>query len=263
VLLLAIKVLLSPILLGICVFAGHRWGAALSGWLLGLPLVSGPVSFFLLSEHGAGFAENAARGTLIGLVAAGVFCVVYTRIAESTEWWESLPVAAGAGLGATYLLARVHMGLGTTVLVVAALLVGLAMAADRPTKPTRPVGTTTRGLLLRMSIASAVVIGVTTASGLLGAQLSGLLTSVPVIIAIMATTSHHTVGSESTKGLLRGTVVGLWGGAAFFAVVSVLVLTVPPALTYIIASLAAVATAVVAERVARIRMSHRGRLSAT
>jgi len=41
---LAFKLLLTPALLGLVSLAGRRWGPAVSGWLVGLPLTSGPVA---------------------------------------------------------------------------------------------------------------------------------------------------------------------------------------------------------------------------
>ena len=44
---LVIKLLLTPILIGMVSLAGRRWGPAISGWFVGLPLTSGPVMLFL------------------------------------------------------------------------------------------------------------------------------------------------------------------------------------------------------------------------
>jgi hypothetical protein len=262
-LLLAIKALLSPLLLATCALVGRRWGMSVAGMMLGLPLVSGPVSALLLTQYGVGFAESAARGTLVGFVAAGVFCVSYGRIADSTRWWQSLPVAIGACLGAAYLLSRIHLGLGDSVLLVAALLMLLAMAADAPSSKSRPPTTSKRGLGLRMAIASVVVIGLTTSASVLGSQLAGMLATAPVVVAIMATTSHRRSGSDSAKGLLRGTVVGLWGGAAFFTVVAAFVTIAPPVLTYVAATAAAVAVGVAAGRIAHSRSTAHSQRPAT
>lgn len=44
---LALKLVLAPALIGAASLAGRRWGPAVSGWLVGLPLTSGPIAFFL------------------------------------------------------------------------------------------------------------------------------------------------------------------------------------------------------------------------
>ncbi len=45
--LLLLKLVLSPLLLLMATLAVRRWGAAVGGLLVGLPLTSGPVSIFL------------------------------------------------------------------------------------------------------------------------------------------------------------------------------------------------------------------------
>jgi hypothetical protein len=47
---LALKLVLTPTLIGATSLAGRKWGAAVSGWLVGLPLTSGPVALFLALE---------------------------------------------------------------------------------------------------------------------------------------------------------------------------------------------------------------------
>ena len=51
-LLLVFKLLLTPLLIGLVSLAGRRWGPGVSGWLVGLPLTSAPVSLFLTLEQG-------------------------------------------------------------------------------------------------------------------------------------------------------------------------------------------------------------------
>jgi hypothetical protein len=42
--LLALKFVLTPFLIGGASLAARRWGPATAGWLVGLPLTSGPVA---------------------------------------------------------------------------------------------------------------------------------------------------------------------------------------------------------------------------
>ena len=78
--LLAAKALLAPALLAACTFVAWKWGSAAGGWLLGLPLISGPVSVILLLEHGPQFAENALFRVGHALERALAFDVVPERL---------------------------------------------------------------------------------------------------------------------------------------------------------------------------------------
>ena len=83
---LALKLVLTPALIALASLAGRRWGPAVSGWLVGLPLTSGPVTFFLALNQGLAFAAAAAVGTLAGTISQAAFCLVCGLIA-----WRYLP----------------------------------------------------------------------------------------------------------------------------------------------------------------------------
>lgn len=75
-----IKLIAAPLLLALATLAARRWGTVLGGILIGLPLISGPISVFLAIENGAGFAVETARGALAGTVALAVFTCVYAAV---------------------------------------------------------------------------------------------------------------------------------------------------------------------------------------
>ena len=252
-LLVITKTLLTPILLALCTVVSRRWGDVVGGWLLGLPLASGPVSIFLLLQHGAGFAASAARFTLLGFVAVSVFCVSYLAMARTRSWTSSLVVAVAACLTATGALAFVHLSLAETIAAVAFALL-LASALMGRSGSSHPVASSSvRGVIVRMALATALVLGITASSGLLGGHVSGLLAPLPVLAALMAASAHRREGAQAVQGLLRGMVVGMWGGVAFFAVVAMLVGGQAPLATYVAAFVAAVLAGWAATRVASMQ----------
>ena len=54
--LLLIKLLVTPALIGGISLFARRWGPALAGWLVALPLTSGPVVTYVALEHGVPFS---------------------------------------------------------------------------------------------------------------------------------------------------------------------------------------------------------------
>jgi hypothetical protein len=251
---LAAKALIAPVLLVLAAIVEHKWGAAVGGWLLGLPLTSGPASFFLLTEHGPRFAENAARGMLLGLVGAGVFVAGYSLAAQARSWKRSLALAGIACLTVTFGLSQVHLTLMAT-LVFAAVVLGVVAVLARGPRPPASGPTFTpkasrRGLIFRMVVASSIVVGVSVASTVLGSVVSGMLATVPAITAVMAVSTHRSSGKDCARSMLRGSVAGMWGGAAFFAVVALLVMSETPGVTYLAAAVAAAAVAALTGRIA-------------
>src|SRR3984893_4106535 len=88
---LALKLVLTPALIGGATLAGRRWGQSVGGWLVGLPLTTGPVAFFIALDHGAAFAAAAVVGSLVGAIAEAAFSVAYGWSATRRAWAAALP----------------------------------------------------------------------------------------------------------------------------------------------------------------------------
>jgi hypothetical protein len=248
VVLLVMKVLLAPLLLAAGSFAAWRWGSAVGGWLLGLPLISGPVSVLLFVEHGPRFAESAARGTLLGLLATGAFIAGYSLLARRARWWLTLPLAYAACLAVAWGLSFVNLPISWAALLVLAVLAALSVASRRPAVcgPVRKSGVVS--MLVKMAFASVLVVAITSGAGALGPHLAGLLAPLPVLLAFGTACAHRSDGLEAVRGLLGGALAGSWGGAAFFAVVALELGVASPAVTYTLAMVAALAVAALAMR---------------
>src|SRR5438270_4777170 len=95
---LLLKLVLTPALIGGASLAARRWGHAVSGWVVGLPLTSGPIAFFLALERGTSFAAAAALGSLAGAIAEAAFCVAYALGARAA--WPTALTAAGVTFAA-------------------------------------------------------------------------------------------------------------------------------------------------------------------
>ena len=84
---LLFKLVLVPGLIALVTMAGRRFGPRVGGWLNALPLVAGPVLFFLALEQGDQFVARAALSTLAGLAAVAAFAVIYSWVATRRPWW--------------------------------------------------------------------------------------------------------------------------------------------------------------------------------
>ena len=81
--LLLLKLLLAPLLVGLATLAARRWGPKIGGIVVGLPLSTGPIFLFLAIDQGLGFAESVRRHSVrpgwAGRLRAGIHCRVSTR----------------------------------------------------------------------------------------------------------------------------------------------------------------------------------------
>jgi hypothetical protein len=56
--LLLLKLCLTPILIGGVSLAARRWDPSVGGWLVAMPLTSGPVALYIALDHGNAFAAG-------------------------------------------------------------------------------------------------------------------------------------------------------------------------------------------------------------
>jgi len=103
-----LKLVLTPLLIAAASLAGRRWGPAVGGWFVGLPLTSGPIALFLALDHGAGFAAAAAVGSLTGALAEAAFCLAYAAVARA-GWPRALAAATVTFAIAAALLQRASL----------------------------------------------------------------------------------------------------------------------------------------------------------
>ena len=215
-----LKLIATPLLVGAASLAARRWGHAVSGWVVGLPLTSGPIAFFLALDQGAGFAAAAALGSLAGTIGQAGFCVVYGRLVARHGWITA--VAAGS-LGfalLTLALQRVTLPAGAlALLVVAALAVTLvAMPSGRGGGA---VAAAPRwDIPGRMVVTTLLVLAITGAAPALGPRVSGLLATFPVYGAILASFADRRDDTAAGIRVLRGMLLGLFSFAGFFVVLS-------------------------------------------
>src|SRR5579864_3220159 len=130
---LLLKLLLTPLLVGLASWSGRRWGPVVGGWVVGLPLTSAPVAVILTAEHGTDFAATAALGILGGVASQAVFAVAYAQAARHRMWPIAL-VGGSAGFAAsTAVLSRAPLPLaGMVAVAVAALLLGMRLLPASP-----------------------------------------------------------------------------------------------------------------------------------
>ena len=218
---LALKLVLTPLLIGGASLGARRWGPLIGGWLVSLPLTSGPVALFLALDHGPAFAARAAEASVAGNIAIVAFCLAYAGAARRAGWPAAI-AAAGVGWLVTALALQPALALPVGVVFVlaeAALALGLR-AMPSSTRSAAPSVAPAWDLPLRMAIGTAVVVALTAAAPALGSSASGLLAMLPVIATVVATFTHRRDGPDEAIGVLRGVVTGLFGTAAFLAVVS-------------------------------------------
>jgi hypothetical protein len=218
-----LKLILAPSLVGIASLAGRRWGPAVSGWLVGLPMTSAPIAFLLALSHGTGFAASAALGTLSGTTAEVIFCLCYAWLSLRFDWPVALALASLSFAGSAFLIEHVTIPLLPLFLIqVAALMVGLrllptgvvVLRAETPPRWDMP---------MRMIMAAGFVLLVTGVAPIIGPRMTGLLAIFPLYTSILTAFAHHQHGPYAAVSVLRGLLFGLFAFTGFYLTLAALI----------------------------------------
>ena len=215
---LAIKLIVTPLMILVASLAGRRWGDALSGWIVGLPLTSGPVAVFLAIEHGTNFAAEASAGSLAGVIAQAAFCLGYA-LAASRGWPAGLIGGAGAYLAAAAALQAGQLAFWTLFVIALVTLIVVLRLLPRDARALKPARERWWEILARMTLVTALVVTVTSFASLLGARASGVAAAFPLIGAALGVFAHRAHGPRAGVALLRGMTGSLFAFAFFFLVV--------------------------------------------
>lgn len=219
-----LKLLLVPTFIAIVSLAGRRWGPTVSGWLIGLPLTSGPVAFFLALEQGDLFASVAARAIMVGIISVFIFAFVYARLAIRFSWIPSVLAGWISYFLCTYLLNTLNLSILVGFVFVLVVLMATLILMPNVGTDKSPSAAPNWELPARMISATALVFIITGAAQLLGPQLTGLLAPFPVYATILAVFIHRLEGGGQSVRVLRGLVAGSFTFAVFFLIISATIL---------------------------------------
>jgi len=218
---LALKLILAPLIIGFASLAGRKWGPAVSGWIVGMPLTSGPVIFFVTLSNGKDFAAAASLGVLSGGLSLVAYALTYSWLAVKFPWWVSIAGSLLVFSISTLLLQNfIFPLLPIFVLVCMALVIGLRLmpkdgvqkeAENKPRKWDIPA---------RIFIGTSFILLLTGIAPYIGSRLTGLLTTIPLYVTILAIFAHRNQGSAAAAHVQRGLLYGMFAFTGFFIILN-------------------------------------------
>lgn len=225
---LILRLLLTPSLVVLVSYIQKRWGHAIGGRVIGLPLSTAPFLVLIYLMEGADQTARAAHGVVAGQIAVASYCFVFSFL----SWRKSWPIALltgwlVAGIADVTLVQLSNTWLaGATVVLVSAIAVKFwpkPLFDDRAVRIPQWWETPMKAL-----IAGTLVASLTWAKDVIGLQAAGVLASMPVILSVLAPMTLRTYGPSAVSDLLRGTTKSL-GGSVMFSTVVAATITVLPA----------------------------------
>ena len=220
---LVLKLILAPMIIGSASLAGRKWGHAISGWIVGMPLTSGPVIFFVALSHDVTFAANAALGVISGGISLVAYVLTYAWLATRFRWYVALAGSFLVFAISTTLLQAVTFPIIPIFLAVcAAIALGLWLMPNSVPE----AGDSEMGpwdIPSRILIGTSFILLITGGASFFGSRLTGLLTTVPLYVTILTVFAHRHQGPAAAAHVLRGLLYGLYAFAGFFITLSLLI----------------------------------------
>jgi hypothetical protein len=206
--LLLLKLTLAPLLVALATLATRRWGPKIGGFVVGLPLSTGPIFLFLAIDRGLDFAETACVGILFGLVGLAGFALVHAAVSRRAGWAPSLVFSAIA----YFIISVAVSGYVVSEVVPAgvAAYVALLLAALVICRPQSQASRSVSpwwDICFRMLVAAALTVSITAAAEQLGPVFSGIVGTFPVVTTVVVTFTHHQWGRDAAIAMLRGSVL--------------------------------------------------------
>jgi hypothetical protein len=239
--LLLLRVTLAPLLILAGSLAQRRWGQAVGGRLISLPLTSLPLLMLLSLSDGSAFASSAARAALAAGVAQSAWCLAYALAAHRYRPGVALSLATTAFALVCVVLDRfpvptlVGAGLAAVSILAALRWWPAAGVDDRPARASHAE------LPVRMVVAAAFTLALTASAASLGARPAGLVGSLPLLTVVLAVATHRRDGAAATNRFLHGVMAGSFSVVAALLVLALTLGSLPLVVTMILATMAAAA----------------------
>jgi|EndMetStandDraft_3_1072993.scaffolds.fasta_scaffold02023_11 hypothetical protein len=219
-----LKIAVPPILVAVMSLAARRWGPTVGGLLMGLPWMTGPILFFLALDKGGEFAVTACAGIQLGVIGIYAFILAYAATSFAAPWPVCLIAATIAFGVVAWLVQGQPIPLMAAAAAALAALVATYHLLPRPRTAAMPGPLPWWDIPARMAVTLMLVAAIISSADRLGPQLSGVVSTYPVILIVIGSFTHHQWGVDAVLRLQRGLTVSLVNFIAFFLVVG---LTLP------------------------------------
>jgi uncharacterized membrane protein (GlpM family) len=198
-----------------------------------MPLTSGPVIFFVALSNGKAFAATAALGVLSGGLSLVAYALTYSWLAVKFRWQVSITGSLLVFSISTTLLQNFTFPLlPIFLLVCAALIGGLWLMPKDVIEKESENKPGAWDIPSRIFIGTSFILLLTGIAPYVGSRLTGLLTTIPLYVTILAIFAHRNQGPAAAAHVLRGLLYGMFAFTGFFITLNLLIEHVSLALSF-------------------------------
>jgi len=234
----------------------RRYGGLVAGMLVGFPVVTAPVAFFMALEQGQAFGASSAAAICFALSGVSAFAIVYGLIARSRSW----PAALAGAIAAYFLVSGIAVHLGDEPLIATLWTLGIVAfglwLAGHPAAPPAAFVAPWWDIWLRLAITALIVLAVTAAADRLGPRLSAIPATYPAITSVITPFVHARNGEAAAAAILRGVLLSHVAFALLFLVVGATVGSLGVPLAYALATAVSLAASALVVSIDRRHEAH-------
>jgi hypothetical protein len=212
-----LRVAIAPLIVVGGTLVQRRFGHAVGGLVIGLPLTCLPLLWLVALQHGTSFASSMSGAILVGASAQAVVIWVYALLAPRIS-----PILAVAGALGSFVVTIGALNLLNLPVLLASLLATAAFAVALywwPYTESAPQESGRYRLMLRVAISAGFTLFLVSLAGQIGPGFSGLFAALPMMSLVMAYVTHRELGANASAQFLHGVTKG-----SFSYVASMLVL---------------------------------------
>jgi hypothetical protein len=199
-----LKVLLAPVIVLSVSYLQRRFGDRFGGWLLGLPITTGPFIFIIALQEGIVFAGHTTHGVLLGQIALITFCWSYAFAALRTPWYQALAVGTLVCLSTGYLVTTVKVPIVVSDFFLLAVWAAGMRWWPRTNLPPQKILTPKWELPVRILVTLTILTSLSALAPHVGAKVAGALSTYPVIASVLGAFNQRRFGPGATVATLRG-----------------------------------------------------------
>ena len=209
---------------GLSLIAEHA-SARLAGILAGCPHGIAIVLYFIGVEQGTEFAARASIYAIGGLAANVLLAYAYFRLGRRRGRNGFLLASVGSivtFLCCAFILRRLRLDpiMASVLAIAVILLVGALLRRVENIRNDRTIRIGHADVLLRATLATAIVLAITALADVIGSDWSGLLAGFPVVTFPLLLIIHIRHGSEPVATIIKNYPFGLMSLVVFTVTVS-------------------------------------------
>ena len=199
-----LKVAIAPVIVLSVSYLQRRFGDRFGGWLIGLPITTGPFLLIIGIQEGVVFAGKTAHGVLLGQMALIVFCWAYARAALRNSWLVALSIGTLACLATGLIVTSFKFSIWVSAPALILLWLLVMRLWPKDGSFTQKISPPRWEIPVRIVVTLVLLVSLSALAPHVGAKVAGALSTYPVIASVLGAFNQRRFGAAATVSTLRG-----------------------------------------------------------